>query len=119
MKGIKCSILAVILAAAPISCIHDTMKREQLEMRSRLEHAIADVDLELDRVKREAEGAIGASREQLDAQSDKLEDVKSDLTDKWDRVGDTTADEWDAFRLAVDRSLENTTEILKEVKQRS
>ena len=109
-------MLTVLLAAAPLSCVHDTMKREQLEMRSRLEHAIADVNLELDRVKREAEEAVGSSKEKLDAQTDKLEDAKSDLSDKLDRVGDTTADEWDAFRLAVDRSLENTTEILKEVK---
>ena len=116
MGSIRNVTIATLLLAGMLSCTQDTMKREQLGIRSQLEQAISDIDHELDKVKRE-EGAIAdSSKTKVEAKIEALEEARENLSDHLEKVGDTTADEWDAFRRDVDRSLENADEALKESK---
>jgi hypothetical protein len=87
--------------------MHSRHQREQLEMRSRPEHAIADVDLELDRVKRKPR-AIGASRKKLMRKAINLKMSRAISAISWTSRRHNS-DEWDAFRPR--RTLENTNEI--------
>ena len=116
MSSMRNMTIATLLLAGMFSCAQDTMKREQLEIRSQLEQAIADIDHELDRVKREESATADSSKTKMEAKIEGLEEARENLSDHLDKVGDTTADEWDAFRREVDRSLENANEALKESK---
>ena len=107
---------AVLIGIGLVSCSKDEMKEQQLEIRSQLERAVADIDREIDKVGRQAETAADSTKEKLERQIDQLDDARKNLKDNLEKVGDTTADKWDEFRREVDRSLENARQVMKDVR---
>ncbi len=107
---------AVLICIGLVSCSKDEMKEQQLEIRSQLERAVADIDREIDKVGRQAETAVDSTKEKLERQIDQLDDARKNLKDNLEKVGDTTADKWDEFRREVDRSLENARLVMKDVR---
>ncbi len=93
------------------------MKEQQLEIRSQLESAVSDIDREIDRIRRQTEITADTTKEKLERQLDKLDDVRKNLKDNLEKIGDTTADNWDEFRRAVDRSLEHAEQAVKDARE--
>ena len=85
----------------------NAMKQEQMELRSRLETAIAEVDRQIDATERAIENSTEAVGEDLNRKLDVLVLARDELRSNLDDIGSTRADDWDEFRRNVDRSLEN------------
>jgi ElaB/YqjD/DUF883 family membrane-anchored ribosome-binding protein len=94
----------------------NAMKQEQLDLRSRLETAISDVDKQIDATKIAIENATEPVRENLNKKLDALVEARDDLKDNLDDVGSTRADEWDEFRRTVDRSLDNARRAISDAR---
>ena len=106
-----------LISCSLISCSKDEMKGQQLEIRSQLESAVTDIDREIDRIRRQTEITADTTKEKLERQLDKLDDVRKNLKDNLEKIGDTTADNWGEFRRAVDRSLEHAEQAVKDARE--
>jgi predicted nuclease with TOPRIM domain len=105
--------VSLLLSCSPAN--EDQMKEKQLEIKSELENSIAETEAAIQAVEQDLESAGEEMRASLDTRLARLEDNRDDLRDKLDRVGDTTADEWDEFEKSVRRSVDNARQTLREV----
>ena len=111
------SVLILFMATILVSCSNadeNEMKKRQLEIRSELETAIAEIETAIDKVKIDLTSAGDEMHEKLNAKMDRLEETRKDLRNKLDDVGDTTADHWDEFQRSVRRALDNAKQALQE-----
>jgi DNA anti-recombination protein RmuC len=112
--------IAALLIAGIVSCSKDNepggMKQQQTELRSQLDSTIADVDREMNRVKTDLLAADEKTRQELNAEMDRLQAARDDLHQGVDKIAETTADNWNEFVMSVDRSLEKARQTLKDVR---
>ncbi len=52
-----------LISCSLVSCSKDEMKEQQLEIRSQLESAVADIDREIDRIRRQTETTADTAKE--------------------------------------------------------
>jgi transposase len=110
--------IILLLLAAFMTCTsnrENDMKERQLSLRSQIEGSIADIDKARDRLKIDIDAASTNERDRLNRSLDRLDRARSDLQEKLDRMGETTAEKWDEFQRSVDRSLDNAREALRDV----
>ena len=70
----------------------------------------------MDRVKSDLQTANDKARDELNAEMDRLQEARNDLRQAVDKIGETTAENWNEFLMTVDTSLEKARQTLKEIK---
>jgi uncharacterized protein YPO0396 len=93
----------------------DEMKKRQMEVRTELENSITETEAAISRLEKDIDAASEDVKEGLEAKLDRLEATRDELRDALDKVGGTTADEWDEFQKSVRRTVDNAKQTLREV----
>ena len=115
--GLVCTGLMMIVTGCS-NADSEAIDREKIEMRARIEAALSDLENEIGTLEREVETAGDEVRDDLNADIDRLEEVKNGLKASLDNVGDTAEENWDDFRRSIDRALEDARRSIDNARQR-
>ena len=111
------SVAAAVLAVCLLSCApnKEDVKKQQAEMKQKIETSINDVDKEIASLRHDLESASGDAAEALEEKIDRLEKARSDLDGKLKNVEEVTADKWESFKADAAEALEDARETIREM----
>ena len=86
--------------------------QERRDFGTRIENSIEQIDERLNEMQQELAQATGETRDEIQERIDDLTDRRDNLQERMMEIRNVTEDEWDEFRMGVERTFEQIGEEL-------